>query len=499
MHAKKRSVKNSMPKHGLSKSRFVAGLQCPKLLWWIVHEPEALELKPDKVLEDLFSQGRHVERLATEYFPDGRLIDFPYHEYEAKVAATLEALSERVPVVFEASFRADDVFVAVDVLEKRGDGFNLIEVKSSTSQKPEHIWDAAIQTHVLMENNVEVVKAEIMHLNKEHRNPDVGELFKRTDVTAEVEQFVPSVPDEIDRQLEMLTGPLPEKAIGSHCFAPRECPFMARCWPDVPNHISTLYNVGPKKTCNFMQQGVHTIEDLPSGTKLPPAAQRQLKSLDGDRLIVEQTLRKSLEPFSGRVGHLDFETVMRAVPVWPGIRPWGPATAQFSYHEETGDGSFSHVGYLAEGPHDPRPELAQAMVDATAGADAIVTYSAYEKRMIRELKEAVPDLAGSLIELESKLVDLLPVVRNNVYAPAFKGSFSLKAVLNPLVPDLTYDDLVIVDGRLASVEIARMLFVSHKIPVEERDRVRQDLLDYCERDTWATVKLLERLRDLAGT
>ena len=63
--------------------------------------------------------------------------------------------------------------------------------------------------------------------------------------------------------------------------------------------------------------------------------------------------------------------------------------------------------------------------------------------------------------------------------------------MNPLVPDLTYDDLVIVDGRLASVEIARMLFVSHKIPVEERDRVRQDLLDYCERDTWATVKLLE--------
>ena len=125
--------------------------------------------------------------------------------------------------------------------------------------------------------------------------------------------------------------------------------------------------------------------------------------------------------------------------------------------------------------------------------------SKIEPLFIRELKEAVPDLAGSLIELESKLVDLLPVVRNNVYAPAFKGSFSLKAVLNPLVPDLTYDDLVIVDGRLASVEIARMLFVSHKIPVEERDRVRQDLLDYCERDTWATVKLLERLRDLAGT
>ena len=135
------------------------------------------------------------------------------------------------------------------------------------------------------------------------------------------------------------------------------------------------------------------------------------------------------------------------------------------------------------------------MLDATARADKLVVYSGYEKRMIRELPAAVPDLAP-LAELESKLFDLLPVVRNNVYHPDFKGSFSLKAILNPLVPELTYDDLVIVDGQVASVEIARLLFVAHKIPEAERDRVRRDLLEYCKRDTWATVKLVERLREL---
>ena len=66
------------------------------------------------------------------------------------------------------------------------------------------------------------------------------------------------------------------------------------------------------------------------------------------------------------------------------------------------------------------------------------------------------------------------------------------------MPDLTYDDLIIVDGRVASVEIARLLFVADKIPASERDRVRQELLEYCERDTWAMVRLLERLRELAG-
>ena len=213
---------------------------------------------------------------------------------------------------------------------------------------------------------------------------------------------------------------------------------------------------------------------------------------------MEPGLGAELAKLTGRVGHLDFETVMRAIPVWPGIRPWGAATAQVSYHEERDDGGYSHAEYLAEGPGDPRPELAAAMLEATAGADTIVTYSGYEDRMIKELQAAVPELADGLAELREKLFDLLPVVRNNVYHPDFRGSFSLKAILNPLVPELTYKDLVIVDGMVASVEIARLLFVAHKIPVEERDRIRQDLLDYCERDTWATVKLVERLRELAA-
>jgi hypothetical protein len=107
-------------------------------------------------------------------------------------------------------------------------------------------------------------------------------------------------------------------------------------------------------------------------------------------------------------------------------------------------------------------------------------------------------LAKDLKLLEAKLIDLHPVIRDHVYHPDFLGSFSLKYVLHPLVPELTYSDLVIVDGLVASVEIARLLFVAHKIPPAERDRVRQDLLNYCERDTWAMVRLLEQLRELAA-
>ena len=138
------------------------------------------------------------------------------------------------------------------------------------------------------------------------------------------------------------------------------------------------------------------------------------------------------------------------------------------------------------------------MIQATAKADCVVMYTPFEKTRIREMQEAVPQLANELAGLETKLLDLHPVIKNGVYHPGFNGSFSLKDILTPLVPELTYDDLVIVDGRVASVEIARLLFVAGKIPRHEHERVRKDLLNYCERDTWAMVKLLEKLEQLAA-
>lgn len=486
----------------LSKSRFVAGCQCHKLLWWTVHEPDADELKPDKVLQDRFDQGIHVGRIARERFPGGVLIDLP-HRDPGRLDATRRAIAGGAPAVFEATFSADGVFVAVDVLLREGDGFTLIEVKSSSQVKEEHIPDAAVQAHVLRRSGVDLRRVEIMHLNKEFRHPDQGELFVRADVTLEVEALLPEVPRMIAEQLAALGGDLPEVPIGLHCFEPRECPFHDRCWPDDPHHISTLYNNGPKRTTQYMAQGIHSVFEIPEGQKLPDAARRQLRALERGEMIVERGLRRALDDVAGavRLGFLDFETVNRAVPVWDGLGPWRQAVVQFSYHEQvSGAGgrasrNYTHRAYLAEGPDDPRPELAARMLEATAGADRIVMYSSFERSRINELAEQLPAMESDLRALSAKMVDLLPIVRNHVYHPDFGGSFSLKYILTPLVPDLTYSDLAIVDGQVASVEIARLLFVAHL--VEDRDQLRRDLLAYCERDTWAMVRLVQRLEELA--
>src|SRR4029077_578804 len=202
----------------LSKSRFTSGLQCHKNLWWEVHEPDAVELQPDKVLQDLFDQGREVGELARARYPGGVLIAGSHTARTERVAATEGALDSDPPAVFEATFVADDTYVAIDVLEKRGSGNHLIEVKSSNSQKEEHIPDVAVQAYIAAACGVEINSAEVMHLNKEFRNPDVGALFARTDVTEAVAKFLPSVPDELARQQEMLAGDLPDVPIGLHCF-----------------------------------------------------------------------------------------------------------------------------------------------------------------------------------------------------------------------------------------------------------------------------------------
>src|SRR5437016_1823203 len=383
----------------LSKSRFTSGLQCHKKLWWEVHEPDAIELQPDKVLQDLFDQGRQVGELARTRYPGGVLIDLPHDARAERVAATRKLHDAGAPAIFEATFIADNTYVAIDVLEMQGDGYHLTEVKSSSSLKEEHIPDVAIQARV-----------------------------------------------------------------GAAC--------------DVR---------------------ITSVADLPARDRLNFTQRRQLKAMAEQRIIVEPTLAGQLEPLivPGRLGFLDFETIARAIPVWPGMAPWQQAAAQFSYHERQPDGSYTHAAFLAEGPQDARPPLAAAMVRATANAERVVMYTPFEKTRIRELQQAVPELAAELAALEAKLIDLHPVVKNCVYHPDFRGSFSLKYILTPLVPELTYSDLVIVDGRVASVEIARLLFVADKIPRQERDRVRRDLLNYCERDTWAMVKLVERLRQLA--
>jgi len=487
------------PTYHLSKSRFTAGLQCHKQLWWRVHEPDARELTPDAQTRAILDQGTNVGALARTYVPGGTLIDFPYTQTRKKIEATAAALAAGAPVIYEASFSADQVFVAVDILERLRDGFGLIEVKSSTGARPEHLPDASIQAHVLRQAGLEVRSVEIMHLNRACTFPDLSDLFARTDVTRDVTDLLPGIPAQTQEQLRMLEGTLPEVAIGPHCSTPYECPFRSRCWEGVPkHHVSTLHRIG-KQAWDLVAGGCSTIHALPASMSLDPTAERQRRSVVSNALIVEPSLRDALKEFESPLAFLDFETINPAVPVWDGCHPYDNIPVQFSCHRQKRGGGYEHIEWLAEGPGDPRPQIAEALVAACAGARTIIAYNAsFEKTCLRELGAALgPQTAVEMEDIATRIKDLLPAVRNHVYHPDFGGSFSLKSVLPALVPELSYDELEVSDGSAAALELARLLLRGNTLNAAENARLRKALLRYCELDTWGTVRLLERLHELA--
>jgi predicted RecB family nuclease len=484
----------------LSKSRYLHGLQCHKQLWWRVHEPNAPELAPDKALQNRFAQGQQVGERARQYVPGGALIDLPFYQYDNKVAATRVALERQPPAIYEAGFLADNTYVGVDILERTARGYGVIEVKASNSQKPEHLPDAAVQVHVLRRSGLAVERVEVMHLNSQCRYPDLSNLFVREDVTAVVEGVLVGVPDELAAQARMLAGPLPEVPIGDHCSKPHECPFIERCWPKLPDHhISSLYRVERQKVLEYQADGYATLYDLPTDLELSVIHARQVKAVQTGRMVVEPSLAPALAQFTSPLAFLDFETVSLAIPRWPGCRPWQLVPVQFSVHTEERGRGLVHHQWIADGPDDPRPALAEALVEACAGARRIVAYYAsFERDCLHQLREAVPQYAKELDRIAKRLVDLLPAVRSNVYHPDFGGRFSIKKTLPALVPSLSYADLTVQDGEVATVELQRLMFERDGIAAGERVALREALLRYCERDTWAMVKLLETLKTLVA-
>ena len=484
----------------LSKSRYLSGLQCHKQLWWRVHEPEAPELSPTPGQQNLFAQGREVGERARDHVPGGELIDLPFYQYDNKVTATREALRRGRPAIYEAWFLADDTYVGVDILERTSRGYTVIEVKASNSRKPEHLPDAAVQVHVLRGAGLQVERAEVMHLNPECRYPDLSNLFVREDVTALVEAALIGVPDELAAQQRMLEGPLPDVPIGEHCTRPYDCPFIERCWPKVPDHhVSKLYRIERKRALELEADGYATIYDLPSDLELSVIHARQVKAVQTGRMVVERTLTKALAQFASPLAFLDFETVSLAIPRWPGCRPWQQVPVQFSVHVEESGRGLVHHQWIAEGSEDPRPALAEALVEACVGARKVVVYHAtFERECIKQLREAVPRFAKELERIEKRLVDLLPVIRRHVYHPDFGGGFSIKKTLPALVSGLSYSDLKVQDGEVATVELQRLMLEGDRTPPGERTALRDALLAYCARDTWAMVKLLETLRGLVA-
>ena len=150
----------------LSKSRYMAGLQCLKRLYLETYRRELAD-PVDPGQQARFDAGTAVGELARQRFPGGKLVAEEYYQHEQAVRTTRRLLrSVPVPPIYEAAFSFEGIRTRVDVLHKSGGpGFDMVEVKSSTGVSPVYIPDVAIQMHVLEGAGVPVDRAWLMHVN----------------------------------------------------------------------------------------------------------------------------------------------------------------------------------------------------------------------------------------------------------------------------------------------------------------------------------------------
>jgi len=485
----------------LSKSKLMAFRQCPKRLWLEIHRPELRE--DSSATQASFAVGHQVGDIAQRlYDPKGKgaLIDPQAEGFEAAFARTQDLLKSNQPI-FEAGFRAEGALAFADVMlpVKQGGkrAWRMIEVKSSTSVKDYHRDDAAVQAFLARTCGVPLSAIALAHIDSAWIYPgadDYDGLLRENDLTDEAFGRSDEVRGWItEAQQVVAKKKVPAISTGPQCGNPYECGFFEHCQSQEPQARQPI-NWLPGRFSNGLSahieaHGVIELRDVPDA--LLNDRQRRVKdvTLSGQTYFDQQAAAQALSSYKLPAYFMDFETIQFAVPIWKGTRPYQQIPFQFSVHRLLRTGKLEQQAFLDLSGQDPSRAFAEALITACGERGPIFVYNAgFETARIRELSERYPRLAKSLLALNERVVDLLPVTREHYYHPSQQGSWSIKAVLPALCPDLNYGDLDgVQDGGMAMGAFLEAL--SPQTSAARKAEIERQLLAYCALDTYAMVRL----------
>ena len=511
---------------GLSKSRYTAFCQCPKNLWLKVFKPE--EAIVDAGAQARFEQGTFVGKLAMQLFgdfkkvhaelPDGRL------DLATMVEQTRQWMEEGVENIAEASFSFEynemSQYCAVDILRKTPDGWAIYEVKSTSfpefngqpSKLEKYAPDIAYQKWVLTQCGINVTGTYLVCLNSDYVRQgdlDIQQLFVVNDMKTMVDNEYLKVQPRVTQAMKVINSEQePDLDLSECCMKPYGCAFWNYCkrqhGVSSPS-VFDLYGVGFsfKKKLDSYHQGRITFEDLRS-TSIGPIQNMQIEAaLTGKEFINPAGIRKFLDKITYPIYFLDFETMQDAVPQYDGAKVYAQITFQYSLHiKPSATAAYKHSWHLAlSNGKDPRRALAEQLCkDIPKDACTLAYNKTFEYNRICELAKLFPDLSDHLTNIAEHIIDLIdPFRAGDYYVPAMGGSFSIKSVLPALFPgdpELDYHNL---DDRCQNGGDAMTIFPRIQfMEPDEAEASREALKRYCELDTWAMVKVWEKLKEVAG-
>ncbi|MFC2039863.1 DUF2779 domain-containing protein [Chloroflexota bacterium] len=486
-----------MPLRLLSKTKYLTGLQCPKLLWLEINNPEKIP-PVDLATQFIFDQGHLVGEIVKKLFPEG--VDVPAGDFIANISATKKLIDER-KLLFEGGIKAGRIYSRLDILRPaEEDKWDIIEVKSSTSVKDVNIHDVSFQRHCCQSHGLAINRCYLAHINNKYRrNGEIipEELFTIEDVTDRVEEASHGISDRIDNIFKhMAKDKCPEIDIGPHCHDPYDCA-LTECWEFLPeDNIFNLY-YGGKKCFGLFESGIITVNEIPDTFKLneKQTIQKACES-SGQPHIDKERIADFLNSLEYPLYYLDFETIGPAVPLFSGTRPYQAAPFQFSLHVVRKETDHpEHFSFLASTPDDPRPAFLSELKRLLGNSGSIVVYNkGFEEGVLKELSLIFPEYAEWIAGIRERLVDLLQPFRGfSYYHPKQKGSASIKKVL-PALTGKGYDTLEISDGNEASIKYFSV--IHGKATEKKRSKVLRDLETYCSLDTEGMIWIVDRLSEL---
>ena len=491
-----------MASHLLSKSSFIKGLQCEKHLYlYKYHYDEMDELS--EMQKAIFKRGTNVGELAHKLFPGGVIAaqgDPP--NYEKALKRTKELINGNAKVIYEAAFMFSEVLSIADIVVMEKGGARVYEVKSSTSISETYLNDAALQYYVISNLGIRVKDFSIIYINNQYvRKGDLilEELFTTESVLELILPLQRSVKENVDKfKKVILKKKMPDIEIGEHCYNPYTCGFYDYCRKHIPeDSIFDFSGMHLAKKYELYRNGVLRLDDVPEDYPLNKNNKLQLDVFrSGKPLIDKAAIKGFINDLKYPLYFMDFETFQPAVPLFDNSKPYQQIPFQYSvFLKKDKDSEAEHFEFLAEPGIDPRKKFIENLLKVMKGKGDILVYNkTFEITRLNEIAKDFPQFADGIEKLVSRIKDLMiPFQKKYYYAPEMRGSYSIKAVLPALVSELSYDELEINEGGLASVAYESLQTETDLMFIAE---IKQQLLEYCKLDTLGMVKILERLEEL---
>lgn len=408
--------------------------------------------------------------------------------------------------VFEAAFSAGGALALADVMLPQAAegqlGWRMVEVKSSTSVKDYYRDDLAIQAFVARSAGVSLRSISLAHIDSSWTYPgnnDYRGLLTEVDLTEEAFSRTDEVRAWIIEAQHTDDSPVePGQATGPQCDIPFACSFYDHCSLNEPKaeHPSTwLPRFPAAKAIELRRRGLIEMREVPVQLLNPIQQRVRTQTLANTVYFDVDGAAAALAPHGFPAYFLDFETIQFAVPIWGGTRPYQQIPFQFSLHTLDAHGQLHQTGFLDLSGADPSAAFAKQLLASCGEIGPIYVYNAaFESSRIAELARRFPALRDRLLSLNERIVDLLPIARNHYYHPSQQGSWSLKKVLPAVVPGLSYDKLEgVQDGGMAMDAFLEAIHPA--TPSARKSVIEQQLLAYCQLDTYSIVRLWQVFSD----